>query len=390
MYLSTQSLLQLLMGLKSPPDGLHVYIMFDIRVFLALSAVPGVGANRLRALISHFKDPVAVLQASPRELIQVNGIDKKTALNIVHFGDGERFADQQLSRLNKLGGRIITFWDEEYPSHLKKIYDPPAFLFLRGTILPEDEFTIAIVGTRTPTSYGKIIAEKFSSQLSEMGLTIVSGLARGIDTVAHAAALKVNGRTLAVIGSGIDVIYPPENKRLVEKIIRSGAVISEYEMGAKPDAVNFPRRNRIISGLSLGTLIVETTESGGAMITASTALDQNREVFAIPGLITEPRSGGTNRLVKEGRAKLVQSVEDIVNELQPKLRFILKKEERKPETPLSLFEKRILDCLGTDSVHIDAIASMTDLATSDALVNLLSLEFKGLIKQIPGKMFIKL
>ncbi len=364
--------------------------MFNIKDLLRLSAVPGIGSARLRSLISHFKDPASVLSASPRELARVNGIDRKTALMIAHFQNGTKFAEEQLSRLNKVEGRIITFWDEEYPSLLKRIYDPPAFLFVRGAILPEDNLALAIVGTRTPTPYGRGIAERFSLELARLGLTIVSGLARGIDTIAHLAALKTEGRTIAVIGSGIDVIYPPENKKLAERISRHGAVISEYEMGAKPDAVNFPRRNRIISGLSLGTLIIETAESGGAMITGSTALDQNREVFAIPGPITEKKSGGANRLIKEGRAKLVQDLDDILNELQSKLKPLIRKEEKKPEPPLSFFERKILDCLGSEPVHIDAISSMTELATSDALVNLLSLEFKGLIKQLPGKMFLKL
>ncbi|MEK6571944.1 MAG: DNA-processing protein DprA [Bacteroidota bacterium] len=364
--------------------------MFDIKDLLSLSAVPGVGSNRLRALVSHFKDPAAVFHSSARELIKVRGIDKKTAVNIVRFRDGRKFADQQLSRLNNVEGRIITFWDDEYPELLRKIYDPPPFLFMLGSIIPSDSLAIAIVGTRAPTMYGKIVAEKFSGQLAEMGLTIVSGLARGIDTVAHTAGLKAGGRTIAVIGSGIDIIYPPENKRLAEKISRRGAILSEFEMGARPDAVNFPRRNRIISGFALGTLIVETTESGGAMITANTALDQNREVFAIPGPITEIRSSGTNRLIKEGRAKLVQRVEDIVSELQVKLRPLLKREEKKIESPLSLFEKRLLDCLGTEPLHIDTIAAQTALATSDALVNLLSLEFKSLVRQLPGKMFVRL
>jgi DNA processing protein len=364
--------------------------MFDIKDLLSLSAVPGVGPNRLRALVSHFKDPAAVLGASPRDLVKVEGIDKKTALSIAHFQDGEKFAVHQLARLNRVGGRIITFWDDEYPEPLKKTYDPPSLLFILGAISPDDAYSIAIVGTRKPTTYGKIIAERFSEQIAAMGLTVVSGLARGIDTVAHKAALKTGGRTLAVIGSGIDVIYPSENKPLADRISRNGAVLSEYEMGAAPDAVNFPRRNRIISGLALGTLIVETTESGGAMITANTALDQNREVFAIPGPITEGRSSGTNRLIKEGRAKLVETLDDIVNEIRPKLKSRFRAEEKKVETPLSLFEKRLLDCLGTEPLHIDAIAERTSFTTSDALVNLLSLEFKGLVKQLPGKMFVRI
>ena len=364
--------------------------MVDIRDLLSLSAVPGVGSNRLRTLVSHFKNPTAVLEASPRELIKAGRIDRKTAINISRYQDGRKYADQQLSRLNRTGGRMITYWDDDYPALLRKIYDPPPFLFLLGSLLPDDDYSIAVVGTRTPTTYGKIVAEKFSEELVRLGLTVVSGLARGIDTVAHSAALKSGGRTIAVIGSGIDVIYPPENKKLAERVIQHGAILSEYEMGAKPDAVNFPRRNRIISGLGLGTLIVETTESGGAMITASTALDQNREVFAVPGPITEARSGGTNRLIKEGRAKLVERVDDIISELRLKLSPRLRAEEKRIEPPLSLFEKRLFECLSPEPLHIDAIAAETSMSISDTLVNLLSLEFKGLVRQLPGKMFVRI
>jgi len=364
---------------------------FNIKDLLKLAAVPGIGPNRLRALISHFETPTAVLEASAHELAQVEGIDKKIALNIVKSRDDEEFVEEQLSKLNKVNARIVTFWDKEYPENLKRIYDPPAFLFVRGSFSEKDKYSIAVVGTRSPTNYGKLIADKFSKELAEQGIPIVSGLARGIDTIAHAAAVKANERTIAVIGSGVDVIYPPENKKLAEKIIDTGAIVSEFDMGAKPDAMNFPRRNRIISGIALGTLIVETAVDGGAMITAQFALDQDREVFAVPGNITEKRSSGTNRLIKEGNAKLVQNVDDILCELELKLRPIIKKEKEKVDTTnLSLFEMKILDVLSDDPLHIDRIAELADLSTSDALVQLLSLEFKGLVRQMAGKMFVRL
>jgi DNA processing protein len=238
-------------------------------------------------------------------------------------------------------------------------------------LLPVDKFSIAVVGTRRPTPYGKITAERFARELCEKGLTIISGLARGIDTIAHTSAVNVNGRTVAVIGSGIDVIYPSENGPLASQIEMQGVIVSEFFMGTTPDPGNFPRRNRIISGMSLGTLVIETSEEGGAMITASTALDQNRELFAIPGHITEKYAAGTNSLIQDGHAKLVLKVEDIIEELEVALRPILKTIPPKP-------------------VHIDAVSEQSRLSPSDTLVNLLSLEFKGLIRQMAGKMFVKI
>lgn len=367
--------------------------MVDLGGLLKLSAVPGIGSTRLRALIAHFRTPSAVFEASPRELIKVQGVDEKTALNIVRFKEEDEFAPEQLKRLKRTGGQILTLWDDAYPENLRRIYDPPPFLFMLGSLSEQDKFSVAIVGTRNPSSYGKLVTEKFAVELGAMGLTIVSGLARGVDTIAHDAALKSGARTLAVIGSGIDVMYPPENRGLAERIAQQGAVLSEFEMGAKPDAEHFPRRNRIISGLSLGTLIIETDVAGGAMITARCALDQDREVFAIPGPISERRSSGCNWLIQRGEAKLVQSVGDIVAELSSQLRPILKsspKQERKPEAELTLFEKKVYDVLDEESLHIDLIASRAQITTSDALVQLLALEFKGLVKQLPGKMFRRL
>lgn len=370
----------------------------DVRDLLTLSTIPGIGPGRLRALVSHFKDTRAIAHASAKELTAVEGIERKSALAIVNFyrDSGEslakRYVDHQLARLNKVDARIVTYWDRDYPALLKKIYDPPPFLFVRGGFDEHDQAAIAIVGTRDPTPYGTRMAEYFAGELARLGVTVVSGLARGIDTIAHHATIKAGGRTIAVIGSGVDVIYPPENKALVERLVEQGALLSEFAMGAKPDAGNFPRRNRIISGMTLGTLVVETGVDGGAMITATTAVDQNREVFAVPGAVSDKRRSGTNFLIKEGRAFLTETVEDILAELAPRLKAVLKNQalaSREAPPDLSLFEKQLFDVLQDEPMHIDALAGHSHMATSDALVHLLSLELKGAVRQLPGKMFVR-
>ncbi|MFH0990483.1 MAG: DNA-processing protein DprA [bacterium] len=366
--------------------------MINVKELLALSSVPRIGPHKIRALVAHFGGPAEVLQASPRELIQVQGIEKKLASSIAHHKTGNQFATQQLKRLNNTGGRIITIWEKEYPDLLKKIYDPPAFIFVLGKLKVEDRFAIAIVGTRAPSHYGRMIAEMFTKELSTLGVTIVSGLARGIDTIAHSNCVSTHCRTIAVIGSGIDIPYPPENQKLMERIAEHGAIISEFPMGAKPDATNFPRRNRIISGMTFGTIVIESAIDGGAMITASTALDQNREVFAVPGNINEKRSAGPNTLIREGRAKLVLSAEDVLSELELQFRPLLKKErvhEALPTITLTLFERAIFECLSAEPIHIDTLAEQAETSTSDALVQLLSLEFKGVVTQLPGKYFVR-
>lgn len=371
----------------------------NVKDLLILSCIPGIGHNRLRSLVTHFKNSTDALNSSAREIINIEGFNKKLAVTISAFkksGDyhkAEQYAVHQLSKMNKSDGRIITLWDDEYPDLLKKIYDPPCYLFIKGNLKKEDKYSIAIVGTRNPSTYGVTMTEKFTQELSRLGIIIVSGLARGIDSVAHSSALKVGGRTIGVIGSGIDVIYPPENKNLYSRIAQNGGVISEYAMGTKPDAGNFPRRNRIVSGMTLGTIIIETGIDGGAMITANMALDQNRDVFAVPGLITDVRALGCNTLIRDGRAKLITSVDDVLSELSTKLKPLLRevtKHEKKLDISLSLFEKKIYDVLNDEPIHIDLLAVKSEMPTSDALVNLLSLEFKGLVKQLPGKMFVRL
>jgi DNA processing protein len=362
----------------------------DVAALLRLSTVPGVGPQRIRALVNHFGDADAVLRASAKALASVEGMNRTVAIAIAHHKTGEHYSREQLSLVNRSGGWICTYWDGSYPSLLKKIYDPPPVLFVRGDFDQLDNYSLAIVGTRKPSEYGRTIAERIAVQLTHIGLTVVSGLARGIDTIAHSTVVKNWGRTIAVIGSGIDVIYPPENKQLVEKIIASGALVSEYPMGTSPDAGNFPRRNRIISGMTLATIVIETAVTGGAMITATTALDQNREIFAVPGNITESRSTGTNLLIKEGRATLFQSVDDVISVLGTKLKPIVSARNHQPAVPeLTLFEQKIFDVLSDNPLHVDIIAEQTLLSASDVLVHLLGLEFKGLARQLPGKMFRK-
>lgn len=370
----------------------------EARDILLLSRIPGVGTTRLRALIGRFGDAATVARTSPRQLIEVEEIDRKTASAIAAFFRGSaarsagEIADEQLKRLARIDGRAVTLWDSGYPSHLKKIYDPPPCLFLRGSLLEQDDSSLAIVGTRVPTPYGIQMAERFAAGLGALGITVVSGLARGIDTAAHGACVRGGIRTIAVIGSGLDVIYPPENKGLAENIVRHGAVVSEFPCGTPPDAVNFPRRNRIVSGMTLGTLVIETAADGGAMITANLAVDQGREVFAVPAQVSERKPGGTNLLIKEGKAKLTESVDDILVELAPRLRSLLPAgtpDRKPPPADISLFEKKLYDLLEEGGVHIDILASRSGYSPSEALVHLLSLEFKGAVRQLPGKVFLR-
>ena len=357
-------------------------------LFLLLS-VEGIGPGKVRNLLAKFKTTKNILETDYQTLTSI--INKKLAKGIVEAvrirGEIEKTVEDELKKLDKLGGKIITIWDKEYPALLKKIYDPPLLFYLLGELTENDQYSIAIVGTRQPTNYGKVQAERISMELSKQGITIVSGMARGIDSIAHNSAIKFGGRTISVVGSGLDVIYPPENRKLFEKIVEAGAVISEYPLGTKPDAQNFPKRNRLISGLCLGVIIIETGITGGAMQTAAFALDQNREVFALPGNVGVRQSEGTNLLIQKSEAELITSAEDVILELEIKLKPVLGKNIPKQQIDLSLFEEKIINVLNSEPLHIDKIASLANLSTSDCLVNLLSLEFKGLIKQLPGKMF---
>lgn len=362
----------------------------DKEQLINISAIPGVGATRIRALVAHFKSTENIFNASLKQLTAVEGIETKTAKSIKDYSDFD-YGTEQVSKAKQAGIEIIDFWDEKYPENLKRIYDPPAFLFVKGTLVKQDKYAISIVGTRLPSSYGKVVAEKIAKELAQKGLVIVSGLARGIDTISHWAAVQSGGRTIAVMGSGLDHIYPGENKKLAEKIIEQGALISEFPMGTKPDAVNFPRRNRIISGMALGTIVVEAGLKSGALLTANYALEQNREIFAVPGNINSPKSLGTNQIIKDG-AKLISSANDVLIELEPQLKHFLKDDEAKSrELPqdLSELEKMLLEKLSNVPIHIDKLSKVIGKSTAETLSALLPLEFKDLVKQLPGKLFVR-
>ncbi len=358
-----------------------------------LLEVDGIGPGKLFNLLAKFASLDDLINSGYTSLINVEGISQNLANRILKQIDKyhiySKKIKKELDKLDKLGANWVTFWSENYPKNLKTIFSPPIILYYKGSLKPSDTNSIAIVGTRMPTQYGKNIAEKFGDEIASKGFTVVSGLARGIDSSAHRGALKHNGRTIAVIGSGLDVIYPSENKKLFEEISMNGAVISEYVLGTKPDAQNFPKRNRIISGMSLGTLVVETKSSGGALQTAAYALEQNREVFAIPGNLGSTQSEGTNLLIQKGEAKLVRNLDDIFVELKLKIEPKIGINIPKPNIELNFFEQRIFDSLSNEPKHIDIIAKETEINSSECLVHLLSLEFRDLVKQLPGKMFIK-
>jgi DNA processing protein len=360
--------------------------------WIALHMVPGVGRITFKKLVEYFGHPRAVLQATAGQLTRVSGIGPKIAATITGF-QAARAVERELRLAEHHRCRILTQVEESYPSLLKTIEDPPPVLYVKGEIGEAAAPGIAIVGSRRPSTYGKVVAEQLARALVASGVTVVSGLARGIDSVAHAGALANDGRTIAVLGCGLAYMYPPENRPLAERISRQGAVVSEFPMTTKPDRLNFPLRNRTISGLSLGTVVVEAGERSGALITAQWALEQGREVFAVPGNVTAPTSRGTNRLIKLG-AKLVEGVEDIFEELPS---YALR--DRRPQALQSAEvcqvnpspdECRVLELLDpAEARHIDWIIEQAHLPTSLVSGLLLKLELDGRVRQLPGKLFIR-
>lgn len=365
-----------------------------------LTKVKNLGNVRIRNIYSHFKSLDDRILFDSGLLHKVEGISENISASILNakkfFSKTEKDFFEMVENSGKKGYKITSFLDSDYPENLKNTYDAPVILYYKGNLSNHDRFSLSVVGTRYPTEYGKNVCEKIVEEISHNGIPVISGMARGIDSLAHKTALKNKNITYAVLGCGIDIVYPPENKKLYEEISDGGAVISEFDFGTGPDKVNFPRRNRIISGISIGTLIVETGIRGGSLITAEFALDQNKEVFAIPGYIFSKQSEGCNNLIKKGQAKLVENVEDIFSELNYKLDSFLKKdvvnlnENGKQAIELSMFEKNIIDALNYEPKHIDEINILTGFSISDCLVNLLTLEFKGLVKQLPGKFFVKI
>ncbi len=347
---------------------------------------PGVGVRLFHRLLRYFGSPEKVFRASHRELTSVEGIGAKTADEIIKLDVVGR-ADREFRLLDNLGARVLTLESPEYPALLKSIYDPPPVLYCMGKKLNEFPVCLAIVGTRQLTSYGKTVAEELSKRLAQRGICIVSGMARGIDTIAHRAALQAGGSTLAVFGNGLAHTYPPENFKLRKEIAENGAVLSEFPMSMKPDRNNFPARNRLISGLSYGALVVEAGEKSGALITAHFALEQGRDVFSVPGKINSKASVGCNRLIKMG-AKLVDGPDAILEELPPSALALLKPEALEiPTKDLSEKEKILVALLAEDEKHIDFLIENSSLTPAEVSATLVQLELKGRISQRDGKMF---
>jgi DNA processing protein len=359
---------------------------YDIESLLRLYAVAGLGPARIRKLLAAFGSPEAVLQAPIQKLVRIPGIEQHTALCIKEKVDEQRIR-RQLDFVRQHRLNILTCWDEAFPTALKHIYDAPILLFCKGDLGILNTMAIGIVGTRNPSSYGRLITEKFCRELTESNFTIISGLARGIDTIVHQTVLKLEGRTVAVLGSGMDMIYPPENRKMAERITEHGVLVSEYMIGTIPDPRNFPRRNRIISGLSIGVLVTEAGVKSGALITAYQALEQNREVFSVPGPVNSRKSAGANLLIKQG-ATLVKDTQDILTEIEHHIS--LKRSDNKYTPPdLTGLEKELYELLSDEPVHIDALAIKIRRTTAEVLSTLLTLELLGIVKQLSGKMFVR-
>ncbi len=350
-------------------------------LWLSIAAVPGIGESRLLALLKRYQSPSLVLEATPEDLQAVAGLDGKTAASL-RSSVRRKVGRAQLGTLRSIGADLLIYGTEGYPEPLYHIYNPPPILFVLGSWTAEDARALAMVGSRRATSYGRRVARALGRDLALRGFTVISGMARGIDSEGHRGALETGGRTVAVLGSGLDVPYPPENKGLMGQIASCGAVITEFPPGTEPLAGNFPQRNRLISGLAHGVIVVEATERSGAMITAAYALDQGRDVFSVPGNIENRTSTGTNLLIKRG-AKLVQSVDDILEELPP----AIAQGSRSLPPSLTKPEEEVWEALAEEPLHIDALARGLGVETPRLLATLLGMELRGLIRQQPGKIF---
>ena len=387
-----------------------------LKYWIALKAVEEVGCVGFRTLLQAFSSPREVFSASAQTLKIIPGIGAKTADHIRSFS-AWKMAEEEVVRAGKLGVAIVTSDDPLYPKNLLNIYDYPPFLYVKGTLCPED-VPVAVVGSRLASPYGRYTTERISRELALKGIVVVSGLARGIDAAAHRGALAGKGRTIAVLGSGLDVIYPPENEKLAEAIAANGALLTEFPFGTPPNSPNFPARNRIISGISLGVVVVEAGEKSGSLITARLAAEQGRSVFAVPGAIESAGSRGTHRLIRQG-AKLIENVEDILEEILPQAGLapafsgnpalfpMPDGHPPAPETPddfqpapgkadaaaVSLSglpepERKLLNLITETPAGIDALIAASGLSPQEVQSGLLILELRGLIRQLPGKQFI--
>ena len=378
--------------------------MTETEALLILNAVKGIGNRGTRELLKHYGSATKILSLNESDFYSGTNISAKVIENILHFSK-DKFLETEYNLMRKQGVGVTTLWDDQYPDVLKEIADAPIVLYVKGKLEVQGSLSIAIVGSRKASFYGSSVSEKFAAQFARLGFTVVSGMARGIDTAVHHGVLDAGGKTIAVLGCGLNNVYPAENKKLLERIAQSGAVVSEFPMQMEPLAFNFPRRNRLISGLSLGVIVVEAAQRSGALITADFALEQGRDVFAVPGRIDQGSSCGSNNLIKQG-AKLITCVEDVLQDLQPRLLDHLKHEGEgsavadkrrfelsspridEKKVNLSKDEEIVLGRISDRPVHIDELTDGCGAAVPIMSI-LLQLEMKQLIKQLPGKLFTR-
>jgi DNA processing protein len=356
--------------------------------WLAFGRVKGLGGIGFKKLAARFADPTEAFLASAAELAQIEGLHRDVVDGLMKFSGWDDI-EEELRHIRDAGIEILPFTSPAYPERLRVIPDPPPLLYLKGQLCAEDDRAVAIVGSRSASEYGRRVARDLARGLASFGFTVVSGLARGIDGAAHASALQAGGRTVAVLGSGVERPYPPEHEELYRRISEHGAVLSEFPVGTRPMAFNFPARNRLISGLSLGVVVVEATEKSGSLITAALALEQGREIFAVPGEAGASRSRGAHRLIREG-AKLVETVDDIVEEIAPQLMGragISTQVARVLPPDAGENTRKILALLQDNSLQVDQLIERSGLPAAQVLEILLDLELQGFVRQSPGKLY---
>lgn len=358
--------------------------MDPLAYWIGFNRVRGIGPARLRALLDFF-GTVEAAWGAPADALREVGLDRRSLGNLLQ-ARAELDLAAELARVQKAGVQALTWDDERYPACLKTINDPPPVLYVRGELRPADEWAIGMVGTRNASAYGREAARILATELARAGVTIVSGLARGIDGQAHRGALDVGGRTIAVLGSGVDIIYPWENLKLAEEIVAHGAVVSEYPLGTQPEASNFPPRNRIISGLSQGVIVVEAGEQSGALITAAFAADQGRDVFAVPGNIFHRNSAGANRLIRDGAAPVL-SANDVLEALS--MTAVAQHVEAQMLLPTDATEARLFDLLSQEPMHVDEMSRAAAMPIAQISSTLTLMELKGLVRQVGGMNYVR-
>jgi DNA processing protein len=357
--------------------------MTDLRYWIGFNIVRGIGPVRLRALLDYFGDIERAWRAPSHELRQA-GLDRRSLENLL-AGRAQLDLDREVERVAATGAQALTWEDPAYPRLLLEIPAPPPVLYVKGTLIEEDAWALAVVGTRRASAYGREVTRHLTKTLARSGITIVSGLARGVDAEAHRAALEAGGRTIAVLGCGIDQVYPPEHRKLAQEIIANGALVSDYPLGTEPEGRNFPPRNRIISGLSLGVLITEAGKGSGALITADFAAEQGRDVFAVPGSVLMRGSAGTNALTQDG-AKVVLSAADILEELN--LTMVAEQVAARQALPADETEAALLESLSAEPTHVDDLQQQLGIPISQVTSTLALMELKGMVRQVGGMKYI--